>query len=113
MSMSKNSFAVLVMHAMLNAACILHVHGERCTGRRFAVLEVGVTERFVLEPTLRHVVAPAAKAGWCVDYFLQLSGKWNAKWLDVVYRGARPAASPYQSMSQEQFTSTVLKKALV
>ena len=36
---------------------------EGSGARRLAVLVVGVTERLVLEPTLRHVVAPAAREG--------------------------------------------------
>jgi len=58
-----------------------------------AVLVVGVRERFYFLPTLRHVVAPAARAGLRVDYFVSLnweashmttSSHWSKSWLNAM-----------------------------
>lgn len=109
--------ALLTSASAQNTHTHTHIHSSRCTGRRFAVFVTGVIERFVLESTLRHVVAPAAKDGWCVDYFLQLSGAWDGQWLETIYSPGimrpQPVPSPYTTMSREQFTAIVLKQALI
>lgn len=47
------------------------LHGHRL--KRLAVLVVGMVPRFYPMTTLKHVVAPAAKAGYVVDYYALLA----------------------------------------
>lgn len=44
--------------------------------KRLAVLVAGLTERFYPISTLRHVVRPAARAGYEVDYYALLTGSF-------------------------------------
>lgn len=99
-------------YAVLSISCLVQVSGDRCAGRRFAVLVSGVADRFLLEPTLRHVVAPAVQLGWCVDYFLQLTRTWNNQWFDKnSVKWTEPVPSPYASMPIEQFKDIVHSQA--
>mmetsp|Transcript_31875 Transcript_31875/g.58756 ORF Transcript_31875/g.58756 Transcript_31875/m.58756 type:complete len:215 (-) Transcript_31875:9-653(-) len=101
-------------YAVLSISCLAQVLGDQCADRRFAVLVSGVADRFILEPTLQHVVAPAAKLGWCVDYFLQLTRKWNKQWFDKkALKWTQPVPSPYASMPTEQFSEVVRTQALL
>lgn len=55
----------------VSCTCVLRREGPRA--KRIAVMVVGVRQRYYPLTTLRHVVAPAAKQGYDVDYLAMLS----------------------------------------
>lgn len=88
-------------------------HGPRVV-RRLLVLVVGLVERFYPLSTLRHIVAPAAKAGYQVDYYVALSRgnpaplQYRAKWYAPV---PNPFFENYSANEIEEYVVAEAKSA--
>lgn len=72
---------------------------------RIAVLVVGLKDRFYPETTLRHVVAPAVKDGYDVDYYVLLAlhtsrEKWHSTWL---FPSPNPAFRNLTSVALQEY----------
>lgn len=73
----------------MHPKCCAEKDDPRCNipRHRVAVLVTGVRERFIPMSTLHHVVDPARRSGFEVDYFADLSSDWNR----VDFKDADPA----------------------
>lgn len=78
--------------------------------KRLAVLVGGPKDRFYPIPTLRHVVAPAVKAGYTVDYYVMLAGSLPGSSFKAYWY--RPVANPWiANLSQEAVEEYLIKHA--
>lgn len=78
--------------------------------KRLAVLVGGPKERFYPIPTLRHVVAPAAKAGFSVDFYVMLAASLPGSSFKAYWY--RPVANPWiANLSQERVEEYVVRHA--
>lgn len=78
---------------------------------KIAVLVVGTCERFILEPTLRHVVLPAVRSGLRVDYHARLTRTWNQKYFSLS-GSPEPRASPWNTLSDSDLSNSIVKSAV-
>jgi hypothetical protein len=94
----------------MHPKCCADQNDPRCHMRRHrvAVLVTGVRERFIPMSTLHHVVAPARKAGFEVDYFADLVSNWNG--LSYHDREGDPAI---RNRSDSEIKNFVEKQALL
>lgn len=74
------------------------------------MLVVGTRSRFILESTLLHVVAPVARPGARVDYFVRLARTWNERFYGKSLPEAVPG--PFQNASDAELRSTVVRRAV-
>lgn len=91
-----------------SATVAIHISSPiRC---RVAVLITGVVGRYYPEPTLEHVVKPAAKAGCAVDYYVMLSGKLHEGGFSAYWY--RPVTNPrFSNMSWDAFERYLILRA--
>jgi len=116
---SAGDLSTLECRKEIVASCVFRQEpSSSVTGfSRLAVLVVGVRQRFYPLPTLKHVVAPAARAGHHVDYFALLSwdsprvtkvgyrNQWSKRWL-------RPSPNPaFSNSSAEALQDYVARHA--